>query len=132
VAIDRIPALVLFEEGKPENERTALAIAERLAADRFDVKVRAASAVSIPEILAAKLYFLGAESRDCPSYHEVARLFKGINLAGRKAAFFGSDGAAVAWLRGLCSDTDVSSAHADLVGHRPDPAALASWIRGIA
>jgi hypothetical protein len=129
--MSRIKTLVLFEDGKPEIERLAQAIVERLDPERHEVRLRSASSVAIPEVLAAGLYFFGAETPDSVAYGEIARLFKGINLAGRKAAFFGASGAAVAWLRGLCTDTDVAAAHADLVGRRPDPAALAAWLRGI-
>lgn len=125
------PALVLFEDGRPEIERVAETIAERLADGGHEVAVRAASAVSVPEILRAGFFVFGAESVDSPSYAEVSRVFKGINLAGRKAAFFGASGAAVARLRSLCADTDVSAAHADLVGRRLEPAALAAWLRGV-
>ena len=71
-----------------------------------------------------------AGSSGAPSFAELARVFKGINLAGRKVAFFGSSGAAVAWLRGICADTEVSVAHSDFIG-RPEPAALAAWLRGV-
>jgi hypothetical protein len=121
-------ALVLFEDGKPEIERQARAIAERLGDQGRDVAVKPASSVEIPEILEAKLYLLGADSPASGAYVELARIFKGINLAGRRAAFFGSTGAAVAWLRGLCADTEVSAAHTDFIG-RPEPSALAAWLK---
>jgi hypothetical protein len=123
-------ALVLFEDGKPEIERQARAIAERLEDQCREVAVKPASSVEISEILAARLYLLGADSPASGAYAELARIFKGINLAGRRAAFFGSTGAAVAWLRGLCVDTEVSAAHSDFIG-RPEPPALAAWLKGV-
>jgi hypothetical protein len=123
-------ALVLYEDGKPDIERTARAIGDRLSDQGRVVEIKAASKVAISELLAAKLYFLGAESPASGAYAEVARVFKGANLAGRRAAFFGSSGSAVAWLRGLCVDTEVSAAHSDLVG-RPEPPALAAWLKGV-
>lgn len=132
VATIRIKTLVLFEDSKPDIERAAGEIAERLDAERHEVTLKSASEVTISEILASSLYILGSESPDAAAYRELARVFKGINLAGRRAAFFGASGSAVAWLRSLCADTEVSAAHADLVGRRPDHAALAAWLRGIA
>ncbi|HET7838604.1 MAG TPA: hypothetical protein VFL04_02505 [Rectinemataceae bacterium] len=132
MATTRTKTLILFEDSKPDIERTAREIAERLDPERHELSLRAASEVGISELLASALFFMGAEAPDAVAYREVARVFKGINLAGRRAAFFGASGSAVAWLRGLCADTEVSAAHADLVGRRPDHAALAAWLRGIA
>ena len=125
-------ALVVFEDGCPDIERAARAIAERLEGGGRAAKALAASSVSIPDILAAGLYAFGAETTDSPSYAEIARVMRGINLAGRKAVFFGSSGAAVARLRGLCADTEASAAHPDLVGKRLDGIAIAAWLRGLA
>jgi hypothetical protein len=130
VATIESKALILFEDGKPEMEREARAIAERLDEQGRDASVKSASRVEISEILAASLYLLGADSSGSPAFAELARVFKGVNLAGRKVAFFGSSGAAVAWLRGLCADTELSVAHSDFIG-RPEPAALSAWLRGV-
>ena len=65
-------------------------------------------------------------------YAEIARVVAGMNLAGRKAAYYGASGAAVAWLKGIVADSDLQAAGADLVAPRPDPQALAAWLRNIA
>jgi hypothetical protein len=122
--------LVLFEDGKLEIERLARDIAERIADRGRPVSVMAASSVGISDILAAELYVLGAGSAGAASYGELARVFKGANLAGRGLACFGSSGAAVAWLHGLCADTELSAAHVDFTS-RPEPAALAAWLKGV-
>jgi hypothetical protein len=121
-------ALVLFEDGKDEIEKVARAIAERLEAQGREVLVQAASRVGISDILASSLYLLGAESARSQAYAELERVFKGINLAGRQVAFFGASGAAVAWLRGLCADTEASAAHSDLVGRGEG---VAAWLKGV-
>jgi hypothetical protein len=123
-------ALVLFEDDKPEVERQARAIAERLEEQGREVSVSSASNVAISDLLAAGLYLFGAAAPAAPAYSELVRVFKGINLAGRKAAFFGSSGSAVAWLRGVCADTEITAAHSDLVG-RSDQSALAAWLKGV-
>jgi flavorubredoxin len=130
VATNESAALILFEDGKPEIERAARAIAERLEGQGRGAKVKCASSVEISEILASGLFLFGADSSAPPSYAELARVFKGVNLAGRKVAFFGSSGAAVAGLRALCADTEVTVAHSDFVG-RPEPAALATWLKSV-
>lgn len=130
VATNESVALILFEDGKPEIERTARAIAERLDGQGRGATVKSASSAEISEILASGLFLLGADSSAPPSYTELARVFKGVNLAGRRVAFFGSSGAAVAFLRGLCVDTEVTVAHSDFIG-RPEPAALATWLKGV-
>ena len=125
-----IRVLVLFEDGKPEIEKQARAIAERLEELGRSVTVKVSSSIEISEVLAADLFLFGIGDSGTPSYAELGRLFKGMNLAGRKAAFFGSSGAAVAWLRGLCADTELSAAHVDFIG-RPEPAPLAAWLKGV-
>jgi hypothetical protein len=127
-----LKALVLYEDGCPEMERVARSIAERIEGSGRETMLRSASSATIPELLAAGLYLFGAETAEIPSYAEVARVLKGVNLAGRKAVFFGASGAAVARLRVMCADTEVSAAHADLVGRRIESAAIAAWLRGIA
>ena len=123
-------ALILYEDGKLDIEREARTIADRLEEQGRDAIVKNASGVEISEILAADLYLFGAELASSASFSELARVFKGVNLAGRKAAFFGASGAAVAWLRSLCSDTELSVAHSDFIG-RPESAALGAWLKGV-
>jgi hypothetical protein len=130
VATHKSKTLILFEDGKPEIEKEARAVADRLEEQGRDASVKGAASVEISEILAASLFLLGANTPGSPSFAELARIFKGVNLAGRKIAFFGSSGAAVAWLRGLCVDTEVTIAHSDFIG-RPEPAALSAWLKGV-
>jgi hypothetical protein len=122
-------ALVVFEAGASENERTASLIAERLGDAGREVEVKSSSEAMATDLLAAGLYLLGAEKPDAPSYGALAAALKGLNLAGRKAAFFGGSGAAVAWLKSACADTEVTAARADLVARRPDSAAVSAWLK---
>jgi hypothetical protein len=130
VATNDCKALVLFDESQ-DCERDAKAIAERLESQGCSVALEPASGASVSQVLAAQLYVLGAQAPGSPSYAELARVLKGMNLAGRKAAFFGPTGATVAWLRSLCADTEVLFARSDLVGRRPDPSAISSWLKGV-
>jgi len=130
VATNDSKTLVLFEDGKPEIEREAKAIADRLEEQGRMASVKSASSIAISDILSADLYLFGADAVGSAAFGELARLLKGINLASRKVAFFGSSGAAVAWLRGLCTDTELTVAHSDFIG-RPEPAALSAWLKGV-
>jgi hypothetical protein len=126
-----IKTLVVYEDGKTDIEQSAKLIAARLDSKRYEVKLRAASVVSIPEILAAKLYFFGADTVRSPSYAEVARVFLGINLAGRSVAYFGPSSEARASLKAMAGDTDLRAACPDLVDARPEPEAVSAWLRNI-
>jgi hypothetical protein len=129
VAASMIKTLIIYEDGKPELERSAMLIASSLSAGKHEVRLRKASTVTIPEILAAKLFFLGAENAVGPSYAEVARVFKGMNLAGRKGAYFGSTVSAVASLKEMAQDTDIAAPGPDLVNPKPDAETVTAWLR---
>jgi hypothetical protein len=124
-------ALVVYEAGADENEKTARLIAERLMDAGREVAVKSSSDAAATDLLEAGLYLLGAERPEAPSYDALAAALKGLNLAGRKAAFFGGSGAAVAWLKSACADTEVAADRADLVARRPDSAAGAAWLKGL-
>jgi hypothetical protein len=123
--------LIVYEDGKPDLEKSAKLIASGLPVESYEVRVRAASTVSIPDILASKFYFFGAEASRSPSYAEVARVFSGINLAGRSAAYFGPSREAVASLRKMAADTDLGSAGKDLVEAKPEPETVSAWLRDL-
>ncbi len=93
--------------------------------------VKSASQISIPELLAAKFFIFGADEAGTSSFAEIVRVLGGINLAGRRIAFFGTNGAAVAWLKNMAADSELGSVGTDLVGIKPDPAAIAAWVRSI-
>jgi hypothetical protein len=129
VAEHSAKALVVYEAGASENEKTARWIAERLGEAGRDVAVKSSAEAMATDLQAARLYVLGAEGPNAPSYGALALALRGLNLAGRKAAFFGGSGAAVAWLRSICEDTEVTAAHADLVARRPEPTAVSAWLK---
>jgi len=121
--------LVVFQDGDAALENTAQAIASGLNAERYAVKLRAASKVSIPEILAAQLYIFGASAEKSPAYGEVARVFTGVNLAGREARYFGSSAAALDWLKSMTKDSELKNAGSDLAAAQPSPSALRDWLK---
>ena len=123
--------LIVFQDGRADLERTAKSLSDRLESDKCEAIVKAASQVTIPEILAAKSLVFGADEAGSASYAEIARVLAGINLAGRRVAFFGTNGAAVAWLKNMAADSELGPIGTDLVGSKPDPASIAAWVRSI-
>lgn len=127
----KIKTLIVYEDGVPALEKCARSIAEHLDPERHEVKLRPASELSIPELLAGKLYFFGASTPESPSYREVARVLTGVNLAGRRALFFGSSGAAVAWLKKITADSELQARGSDLVAAEPEGAAIKAWLKAL-
>jgi hypothetical protein len=101
--------LVAYEDGKIQLETAAKSIGDSLRKLGHDITVRKASEVLIPEILAASMYFLGAGDNKPAGYDEIERVFKGISLHGRRAAFFVSspDGPAK-YLKSIIKPTGLS------------------------
>lgn len=126
-----IKTLIVFEDGKPELERVAGLIAASLNADTHDVRVRAASLVTIPEVLASGFYLFGSSAAASPSYAEIARILKGINLAGRRAAYFGPSDKALEAFKAMAADTGLRTAGPDLVDPRPEVETVAAWLSGL-
>lgn len=120
--------MVVYEDGIPGLEESAKLIASELSSRSHEVRLRAASMVSIPDILATRFYFLGAEHPNSPSYVEVARVFTGINLAGRSAAYFGSSASALASLKEMAADTDLKAVGPDLVEAKPGRESVGAWL----
>lgn len=119
--------LIVYEDSEEDLAKTARDM-ERLAASAgAAVRLRAASSVTVSEILASSLFVFGARAPDSPSYAELRRLFRGINLAGRRAAFFGSPGSkGVESLKRSLEDTDISLSGQDL-DVASGPAAVTAW-----
>lgn len=124
--------LVVWQDGRPELERMAHDLGEKLEAMGIATVIKVASAVSIPEVLAASSYLFGADEAGNANYGELVRLLKGVNLAGRPAAFFGANGAAVAWLRDMTKDAELVATSVDLIGPKPDHSAIAAVLRTFA
>jgi len=123
--------LIVYQDGRPDLERTALSLHERLGSKDREAVVKPASQITIPEILATSLFIFGADEPEAKSYAEIVRVLSGINLASRRVAFFGADGASVAWLKNMVSDSELAQVGTDLLGSKPDPAAIAAWVRSI-
>lgn len=119
--------LIVYEDSEEDLAKAARDM-ERLAASAgAAVRLRAASSVTVSEVLASRLFVFGAREADSPSYAELRRLFRGINLAGRRAAFFGSPGSkGVESLKRSLKNTDISLSGQDL-DVASGPAAVTAW-----
>ncbi|HOX92650.1 MAG TPA: hypothetical protein PLC54_06980 [Spirochaetales bacterium] len=93
---DKSKVLVVYEDGDGALESAAKEIKAALSR-KAAVKVRAASEVSVPEVLASSTFAFGVSNHNDKSWAELKRIMTGINLAGRRAGFFvGSMGASAA------------------------------------
>ncbi len=79
--------LVVYEDGHDALEAAAREIKAALSR-KASIKLRAASEVSVPEILAASSYAFGVANAGAHAWLEIRRVLGGMNLAGRRAAFF--------------------------------------------
>ncbi len=124
------PKTLIVYEDAAEDLAQAARDMERLAQSAgAAVRLRAASAVTVSEVLASRLYVFGARTPDAPSYAELRRLFRGINLAGRRAAFFRSpDSDGIQGLKNSLKDTDISL-HGQDLDVASGSAAVAAWFK---
>ena len=81
--------LLVFEDERDALDAVAKQVKKALGATAI-VKARPASEVAVAEILAADAYIFGVDDPDARVWAEVKRLLHGMNLAGRKAAFYSS------------------------------------------
>ncbi|MEI6388914.1 MAG: hypothetical protein WCQ50_20050 [Spirochaetota bacterium] len=121
--------VVLQQSGRPSLEGTVKALREKLETSEREVVVFSARDVPPQEIQAGSAFILAAEDIDADSFAEAARVFKGVNLSGRRVGYLGYSGAVVAWLKDLSADAELSRAVPDLIGSTPDSAALSAFVR---
>lgn len=102
--------LIVYESSNPGLKEIAKRIEKACERLKFRIVCKCADDVIIPEVLASQAYFFGAQNSPSEDYRELERLFKGINLAGRRAGFFTLDSVkAVDYLRAITKDTDLTA-----------------------
>jgi len=106
--------LVVFEDGKKPLEAIADNIKTAIG-DKAQVKIRSTSEMAIAELLASDAYAFGVEDSASPSWTELKRLLKGMNLAGRKAGYFSLAEGQAEGLKKAFKDADLKPAGPDLV-----------------
>jgi hypothetical protein len=124
---DKTKILLVCEDGQSSLDAVAGTIQSAINGSH-EVKLKLASEVSIQEVLAADCYLFGVGKADSQAWTELRRLFKGINLAGRQAAFFTGDIRESASLRKAFKDADLSVSDPDLLIKKGADAT--AWVRG--
>ena len=87
MSLQKKKLLVVYEDAVGELESLAKDIKKSVGASAI-VKVRCATDVSIPEILAADAYIFGIGDSNAAVWTELRRVFEGVNLAGRNALMY--------------------------------------------
>jgi hypothetical protein len=126
------PKTLIIYEDKVSDLAKAAEDLNRLAEGAgVSVRVRTASSVTVAEVLAADLLLIGAKTQEASSYSELRRLFRGINLAGRRAAFFRPrETAGVESMKRSMNDTDITFYVPDL-DINSSSEAPAAWIKAV-
>ena len=105
--------LLVFEDERDTLDAVAKQVKKALGATAI-VKARSASEVAVAEILAADAYIFGVDNPDARVWAEVKRLLHGMNLAGRKAAFYSSAKGATKGLKTAFASSELRVVEPDL------------------
>ncbi len=128
---------ILYTPDSAENRKAAEEVAASLDSARCAVTVKKAAGSVIADVTGADIVFFGlhkaGDSEIPEGFRELARIFKGINLAGRAAGIFNfgpekSGGA----LRKILKATDISLADVELSLGEKGPqrqAEIKEWAR---
>lgn len=105
--------LLVFEDERDALDAVAKQVKKALGATAI-VKARSASEVAVAEILAADAYIFGVDNPDARVWAEVRRLLHGMNLAGRKAAFYSGTKGATKVLKAAFAPSELRVVEPDL------------------
>ncbi len=130
-----IQILIAYSNQNPELKDCAETMQRLLSCKEVDVIVKPAVEVTIPQILASDVILLGADESAqellCGDFKELARLFRGINLAGRIGGFFSvTSQESLDTLQGMSCDTGLKVL--GTLKYDNNAQALSAWIEGFA
>ena len=125
---DKTKILLVCEDGNATLE-TAAGMIQSAITKKHEVKLRPASAVSIQEVLAADCFLFAVDEADSEVWKELRRLFKGINLAGRRAAFLSSKPGKAEKLRDAFKDASLAAGYPDFLVRKNED--VAAWVRKV-
>lgn len=125
---EKTKLLVVFEDGRDSLKATATRIESSLV-EKANVTMRSASEVAVAEILAADAYAFGVIDSGAPCWSEMKRLLHGMNLAGRKAAFFADTSGSTDGLKKAFLPAELSVSIKDLLGDKADEAG--TWVQAL-
>jgi flavodoxin len=115
-----IKVSILYAPDSADNKKAVEEMSSALETDRCAVSVRKAVEAIVADVTGADIVIFGLQKADSSDvqeeFKELARIFKGINLAGKTAAFFsfGQEKAA-AGLKKALKSTDISLADPELL-----------------
>lgn len=124
--------LVIYESSSSSLKDMAKRIGS-ICEGRAQVKIRPAKDVAIPELLAADAYFFGADTPASPEFAEIDRVLRGMNLAGRRCAFFSeASPKALDYLSLMTKDSELKASPERLLNsHSPDEPTISAWVGAV-
>jgi hypothetical protein len=125
---DKTKILLVCEDAQPTLDAAAGTIQNAINPSH-EIKRRLASEVSIQEVLAADCYLFGVTKADSHAWKELRRVFQGINLAGRRAAYFTGDRSEAALLRKAFRDAELDAYEQDL--YLNGAYDCSAWVRAV-
>ena len=134
-----IKVSILYAPESAENKKSAEEIAGLLDAERCSASVKKARDSALADITGVDVILFGVLKSDSSDvqeeFRDYARIFRGINLAGKTAAFFSFGGdKASAPLRKALKSTDISVIEAELSLMEKSPARasdIREWVKQV-
>jgi len=130
--------LITYAPDTAENRKTVDLVRGAFAALHHRVSVKKALDSHIPDIADSDLVIFGMQKTSTGEPHadfaELARAFKGVNLAGRAAGFFsfGTE-KATSRMRRMLKDSDISQSEDDpaFPEKGPKPTEIEDWVKKV-
>jgi flavodoxin len=134
-----IKVSILFAPDSTENRKAVEEIASALDAAHCAVTLKKAAESIISDVTGADVILFGVQKTDSSEvqeeFREFARIFKGINLAGKTAAFFTfSQDKAASALRKCLKSSDISLADPEITLAEKSPSRqsdIKEWVRQV-
>jgi hypothetical protein len=128
--------LILWAPDTAENRRVVDAVSRAFDEEKNPAVSKTVSASTIADITASDIVIFGTEKVGSaevpPDYSECLRVFKGIALAGRTAAFFSlGPEKATTRLRRALKDTEITQRDEDPLFAESRPGEIADWARRV-
>jgi hypothetical protein len=121
---------LIITDGADSTTQTAKAISAVL--EGCKTVVRSAEAFAGTDLLPARIFMLGCEKPNPPSFAYLEELLGHINLAGRRCGVFSADRKALKYLSGLVRDSEASMSEPLLTEDGTvKPAVLKKWFESI-
>jgi hypothetical protein len=121
--------IVVVIDGSDSARAAAEALSAALGA--YEVRLKRAETFEGTDLLAARAFFLGAETPNPPSFGYLAEMLAHINLANRPCGVFAANGEALEYLAALVKDSEAALGEPLLVQGEISQAELLKWLKSI-